>query len=532
MEKEKIKKLLVGVAISCAGIFFVASPVFAQSAVLYLSPSTGTHTVGSTFAVTVYVSSTSQAINAVSGLVSFSPDSLEVASLSSAGSILSIWTQTPSFDNSAGTVNFEGIVPNPGFMGAAGKITTINFKVISKGSATVNFLSGSALANDGNGTEILKSLGSAQFTLSAASSGAPAPPVTTPQKPVTQKPSTQTPSAANANLPPAPQISSSTNPDQNKWYNNNNPMFAWQLSPDIIAVKTLFNKSPVSQPTITHSPGIAETALENLNNGVYYFHVQFENSAGWGPVSNFRFQIDTQQPDPFVIKLLDGAETDNPQPTISFNTTDALSGIDYYKIKINNGEFFAIPSSQIINDSYALPLQLPGQKSVLVMAVDKAGNDTVAYAEFTITSITPPTITGYPQKLGDTDILTVKGNSYPDSQIIIWLQKDGGAASSQAVTSDGSGNFTFTANERLESGTYTMWAQVVDKRGAKSDSSQKITIIQTRSIIFEIQTWLIDNIITAFLSIVLVFLVILLLVIHIYGERIAVLKVPKRMRKS
>ena len=66
-------------------------------------------------------------MNAASGVISFPADKLEVVSLSKTGSVFTLWVQEPSFSNSAGTINFEGIVLNPGFIGAAGKTPTIKF---------------------------------------------------------------------------------------------------------------------------------------------------------------------------------------------------------------------------------------------------------------------------------------------------------------------------------------------------------------------------------------------------------------------
>src|SRR3989338_8837245 len=120
-------------------------------------------------------------MNAASGVISFSSDKLEVASLSKTGSIFSLWVQEPSFSNSAGTVNFEGIALNPGFTGASGKLISINFKVKSVGDAPLTFSSGSVLANDGKGTNILANLGSGLFSVSAPTVGPQAPESTTPQ---------------------------------------------------------------------------------------------------------------------------------------------------------------------------------------------------------------------------------------------------------------------------------------------------------------------------------------------------------------
>jgi len=121
-------------------IFLGMVPLVAEAATLYFSPSSGAYTVGGTLSVNVYVSSADQAMNAASGVISFSQDKLEVASLSKSGSIITLWVQEPTFLNSAGTVNFEGIVLNPGFTGVAGKIITTNFRVRRQALPILTFL--------------------------------------------------------------------------------------------------------------------------------------------------------------------------------------------------------------------------------------------------------------------------------------------------------------------------------------------------------------------------------------------------------
>lgn len=111
------------------------------------------------------VSSPRQAINAISGVLSYPIDKLQVTSVSKIGSVLSLWVQEPSFSNSRGTVSFEGVVPNPGFNESNGRVLAVNFRVVGTGAADISLTSGSLLANDGYGTNILKSLGNARVTL-------------------------------------------------------------------------------------------------------------------------------------------------------------------------------------------------------------------------------------------------------------------------------------------------------------------------------------------------------------------------------
>lgn len=143
----------------------LALPVSVLADTLFISPASGSYGLGETFTVRVLVSSPRQAINALSGTVSFPTDKLQVTSVSKIGSILSLWVQEPSFSNSRGTVTFEGVVPNPGFSESNGRVLSITFKVVGTGIADVKLSSGSLLANDGYGTNVLKTLGSGSYSL-------------------------------------------------------------------------------------------------------------------------------------------------------------------------------------------------------------------------------------------------------------------------------------------------------------------------------------------------------------------------------
>ncbi|MDP3763801.1 MAG: hypothetical protein Q8Q92_04140, partial [bacterium] len=69
----------------------------------------------------------------------------------------------------------EGVVPNPGYIGSSGTIITVNFRVTAPGDASVRVSSGSILANDGLGTNVLRTLGTSSFTFSSAPLAQPKP---------------------------------------------------------------------------------------------------------------------------------------------------------------------------------------------------------------------------------------------------------------------------------------------------------------------------------------------------------------------
>lgn len=165
---------------------------------------------------------------------------------------------------------------------------------------------------------------------------------------------------------------------------------------------------------------------------------------------------------------------------------------------------------------YALPLQLPGKRTILIQAYDKAGNYSTASEEFIIKSINPPTIVEYPQKLESGEILTVKGKTYVNAQVIVWFQREREDSKSYTITSDKDGNFTFISEEKLREGIYKLWAEVIDGRGARSNPTEKMTIVVERSAFLRIGFQVIN-----YLAVIIILIACLLLLTGLswYGWR-------------
>lgn len=481
MEEKALQKILAAAIFTFA--FFFMTPHLVQAATLYFAPASGTYKADGAFSVSVYVSSAERPMNAVQGDISFPADKLEVTSLSK-GSVINLWVQEPVFSNSAGSVNFEGIVLNPGFTGASGKIITINFKAKSSGTATLVFSSGSVLANDGKGTNILISLGSAQFTL-----GAPeptTPPAASPAEPEASAPEAPAPAApeaapaATTAAPAAPRISSATHPDSDKWYAARDARFTWPVSSDITGARLLVGKLPRSSPTVVYAPAISYRELPDLEDGVWYFHVQLRNASGWGGISHFKFQIDSAKPNAFEITEIARTTPTDPKARFIFSAQDAVSGIDYYEIQIDS------ESAEIWRDDgshrYVTPAMGPGQHTLMAKAVDQAGNSLVDSVEFTVELLNPPTIEDCLSELPSGEPLVISGSTYAKSQVTLWIQRTGDDPQSFSVESDRNGKFVFSTDEGMKQGIYKIWAEATNVQGAKSLPTAKITLAVKSSV--------------------------------------------------
>lgn len=137
----------------------------ANAASIYLSPASASYRVGQTFQVGVFVSSTDQAINTCQSTITFPPDKLEVASVSTKSSVFNLMVANPTCTSNKGCVDFSGIVLNPGYTGTRGLLATINFRAKAEGQAKVVISEGQVLANDGDGTDITGARGSGTYTI-------------------------------------------------------------------------------------------------------------------------------------------------------------------------------------------------------------------------------------------------------------------------------------------------------------------------------------------------------------------------------
>jgi hypothetical protein len=125
-------------------------PFFVSAASLSLSPSDGEYEVGDVLVVKIIVSG-DKSLNAISSTILVPTSFFTIQSVSKNSSILDFWVTEPSFDRTAGTVNFEGVALS-GFKGESGVVATMKLKPIKTGTGRVLFQLGKILANDGEGT--------------------------------------------------------------------------------------------------------------------------------------------------------------------------------------------------------------------------------------------------------------------------------------------------------------------------------------------------------------------------------------------
>jgi hypothetical protein len=455
------------IIISCISLVLFASAIpHAEAAVLKVNPSTGVYTVGTSFSISVVLNTEGKSVNAADGQLSFNPRELQVVSASRASSIFNLWTEEPTFSNTAGTISFGGGSPT-GYKGAAGTIMTVTFRPIGAGTPKVTFKSGSVLAADGMGTNVLTAMNSGTFTI-AAKGETPAPEYIPP-----------------ANTPQAPKITSSSHPDETQWYREKNATLSWTVPAGVTAVRMLLDETSGTVPTKVYDEVLTQKKIEDLPEGISYFHLQFKNADGWGRISEFKISVDTEAPKNFTITE-DTPDANNPKRVLVFTTED-VSPLREYKIQIDGKEPIVFKDTELTK-KYTLEALLPGYHTISVEAFDSAGNTSVASYSLTISAFEKPVFTEYPTRINTEVIPALKGTTRPNAKVFIEIMRardnavisvaEGGEGENPyEVVSNDRGEFIFIPDGTFEEGVYTITATAHDTFGSVSEKSDAIKII-------------------------------------------------------
>lgn len=401
----------------------------AAGASYYLSPSSGTKYSGDRFNIFVYVSA-SQAVNTFD--VYLSTSNLNVLGVSSGGSICVLFPNPPSYTSS--TARFKCGLPTPGYNGGKGYIGSIAVQAGSPGTGRVTVDSPSSiLANDGAGTNVLGSKGSATFTIQPRPTSAPS-------------------------------ITSPTHPDQEKWYKTTSATFNWSGAGNNYSYS--LDQNPETEADQSSEGSGKSTTYDNLADGIWYFHVKVQGTNGaWSGTAHYKIQIDKTPPEKFTPEA-DPKNNAEKRPIIAFTATDKTSGIDHYEIKIDDGKWSKV------DNPYKITSISSGRHLVQVKAIDKAGNETIGQVEISVKDIERPEITQpkHNSLLPYREELVIKGKSRPNFKVKIFL--DGKEIATVKTSPDGL--FSYTYKELLKSGKHEIYAIAVNSDEIESKKSNLV----------------------------------------------------------
>jgi hypothetical protein len=182
-------------------------------------------------------------------------------------------------------------------------------------------------------------------------------------------------------IPKAPEgvrVFSDTHANQSNWYNNKNPILSWDKDPGVDAFSYILDDKPNTIPENNVSSTDTTINYENLNDGIWYFHIKARKSGVWGTTGSFLIRIDTTPPAEFKpeVDYVVAALAFVDRSLISFFTTDNLSGIDHYEVGVIDKSQPATESPVFIQTEtpYQVPLSKGSNLRVIVRAIDNAGN--------------------------------------------------------------------------------------------------------------------------------------------------------------
>lgn len=339
--KSNLKKYLL-VTFSLFG--FLLLPQISHAATLYLTPNLGSFSVGSTISVSIKTNTQGTAVNTAEANITYSTDTLELTRVSQGGTFYLASPGSPS--KGTGTAYFGGGLPTPGYNGAGGTLGTLVFRAKAVGNASIDVSNGKVLLNDGNGTDAMQGTTSARFTITPPPVGGVV-------------------------------VSSTTHPDSAKWYAASTVVLNWNRPSGVYGYSFELDRSPSTTPDDTLDTTVTTNkSYDNLTDGVWYFHIRARGqTTGFGQTTHFAIQTDLTPPDQFEVKVSDD---NTANPTLTFETKDATSGVDHYQISVG---------TKIVEENAKSPYTLSvsnGNQTIKVTAVDKAGNARDASTKVTV----------------------------------------------------------------------------------------------------------------------------------------------------
>ena len=293
-------------------------------------------------------------------------------SISKGDSIFSLWVEEPTYSNISGIITFNGGIPAPGFTGSYGTAISVVVKAKKVGQASIIFSDAAVRANDGLGTNVLNTKTGKTISIVAK------------EEPVIKE--IPKPEAVPSLV--ALQITSPTHPSQELWYKDSSPIYRWKVPTGVSAIQTGIDNNTSGSPRVTYSPAINEKTVKDLEDGIWYFKVRARKDGEWGPVSTYIARIDNTAPKKNDVTFI--YDDVKKVLNISADIIDETSGLDYYEIYINGSLLKKVLPKEFADGSYSLAVNIPGDNTIKLVAVDRAGNSIESVGDFKTAAAVEP----------------------------------------------------------------------------------------------------------------------------------------------
>ena len=296
--------------------------------------------------INIQIKTGGESINAVEVVASYDPKSLYVEDLIFANSFCS-----PEFifkkeiDNVQGKLHIQCGVLEQTFQKYITTVADILVQPLKDGLTTLKFEAESkVLANDGLGTNVLRSVVNGSYQI------------------VSTNP--------NNDKPPTLLIFSYTHPNSERWYKNKNIHVEWQKHLEQYQLAYSIDKSPnyIPDGQLITANNFLDFQIEG--DGVYYLHLSLIKSDAIVTTSHFKIQVDSTPPLIPEIKISADRVKKGDVVRFEFGGSDATSGLQKNYYVRFDGIFFPVLSE------LQVPFLEKGRYKVTLRVFDNANNFT------------------------------------------------------------------------------------------------------------------------------------------------------------
>ncbi len=304
------------------------------NSVLRISPESGVFSSKYSRAFSVFLDTGGEAVNAVATSITYDPSMLTIESLDTENSVCEHFVRN-AVDPGSGTITVDCIIPNPGFSGATGLIGVIHVHARQTGTMSLHFGDGTqVLANDGLGTNVLRTTTDASIQFQDASLGKPG-------------------SLA---------VYSPSHPDPARWYSRSTVSLVW-LPASPITIDVVDSSAAGFHRTFTNiSPPFS---FVTPRDGAYTFIL----NAASGTAATYIARVDTGTSLAVRVEASDTTVSPGSVVRLRISGSNDVSGLQRtYYLKVDDDLFYPVGSEAYV------PISAGGVHMLTVRAFDNAGN--------------------------------------------------------------------------------------------------------------------------------------------------------------
>ncbi len=448
-------------------VYIFVSPKFADAEVasLYISPNTGVYPIGEPFVAEIRIDTGGQKIGTIDASIAYDSEDVEYVSVSDDGSVMS--RVSVDSNRTKGRIDISGFITHgePAYDGNNGLVATVTFIPLRNVATELRFAQAAATAplsltaSVAGLANVLSELRTATYTLI----------------PKNSIPATVAYASENTDF----EITPLPIPN-NEWFGTTSVKLSWSLPEGVTEMRTLVTSNPEDEPTKVYQVPVSSVMLKDVKEGDNYFLLQFKRDGVWGLITSYSLKVDLSSPDYIVVKEAERKDSSDPRVEFVVESTDLFSGIEYYEMSIDGDE-----SEKWEDDKsgiYKPEGVTPGEHILTAVAYDMVGNSTSTDVLFIVKSLESPSLINenIPERVLAGDIITIKGNSYPNADVTVYISHDDSEAYEKVAKSGDDGVFVANITENAKSGRYTIWLTVTDERGGISPNSIKRSVDVTQ----------------------------------------------------